>query len=310
MDYKTLYIEAFDKKINEIDLEIISQLKVSRKRNKNFLTLSNNISKELSEKEVDLKTSLTTHFPDLNESYLRRFQEYESDHLTSFFTFNFPEFSDIYSAAELCKYATELGAYEGCLRAVNNFSNSTDFFKAIYKLDKNYKYISLDFHPNESPIESDLFHDMQKEIYPSYGQEPDWQAEALNQILKENSGENVKLEETQKKENTNLKPGEILNEDEKLYILHLLYKLITQGSEMTGTEFLRILHLTVDQIDTSAEIIENPPNYKKVKQGFSNVIPKNKKIKVIGSVISKIHGYTVPMLKQILDDELKALTKK
>ncbi len=309
MGYKTLYIEAFKKKINEIDLEIISQLKVSRKRNKNFLTLSNNISKELREKEVDLKTSLITHFPDLNESYLQRFQEYESDHLTSFFTFNFPEFSDIYSAEALSKYATELGAYEGCSRAVNNFSNSTEFFKAIYTLDKNYNHISLDFHPNESPIDSDLFHDMQKEIFPGYGQDLDWQEEVIRQLLKENSGEKVKIEETHKNENTDLKPGDILNEDEKLYILHLLKQYIKQGSEIKTTEFLRILHLTTSVIDDAADLTKKLPNYRKVNDGWMN-FRKDQRILYLQDIIAKLNGFELPTLKNTLNQKLKFEIKK
>jgi len=304
MDYKTLYLAAFKKKINDIDLEIISQLKVSRKRNKKFLILSNKISKELDEKEDILRTSLTKHFPNLIESFLQGIQEYESDNLTSFFTFDFPEFSEIYSAEGLSKCAVELGAYKGCSRAANNFSNSTAFFKAIYTLDKNYNHISLDFDPNENPIDSDLFHSMQKEIFPGYGQELDWQEEAFNQILKGNSGGKVKMEESKEKENTDIKPGDILNEDEKLYILHLLKQYIKQGSEIKTTEFLRILHLTTSVIDVAADLSEKLPNYRKVNDGWIN-FPKNQRILYLGNIIAKLNSFNLPILKNTLQQKLK-----
>jgi hypothetical protein len=304
MDYKRLYLEAFKKKINEIDLEIISQLKASRTRNKNFISLSNNIENELREKEVELRTSLTTYFPDLIKSFLQRFQEYESDHLTSFFTFDFPEFSEIYSEAALSKCASELGAYNGCSRAANNFSNSTEFFKAIYTLDKNYNHISLDFDPNESPNDSVLFHDMQKEIFPRYEQELDWQEEALNQILKGNSGGKVKMEESKEKENTDIKPGDILNEDEKLYILHLLKQYIKQGSEIKTTEFLRILHLTTSVIDVAADLSEKLPNYRKVNDGWIN-FPKNQRILKLENIIANLNRFKLPTLKNTLQQKLK-----
>ncbi len=309
MDYKSIYLEAFKEKIKEIEAEIISKVKSSKKKNKYFTTLSNNIGKELRDQEIILRSSLTTLYPELFENFLQRFQEYESDHLTSFFTFIFPEFIESYSETALNKCATELGAYEGCKRAANNFSNSTEFLKAIYALDKNYDFYRLDFDPNDNPINSDLFHKMQKERFIGYGQEPNWEEAFLREIIKEKKVENKREKEEEQVEPKTVKPGGAMDITEKRYILHLLYELLSQGSEMKAPEFMQILHLTTDIIDASAQITGNPPHYRQVHEGFSKNYPKNKKIALINRVISKIHGYQLPRLKEILSDKLIALTK-
>ena len=310
MDFNSIYSVAFTKTIDEIDSEIISRVETSRKRNKNYNALSNSIKKNLSKKVEFTKISLKTKYSDLLESFKRRFEEYESNHLTSFFQFDFPDYAEKYSEQELYNCAKELGILEGKTRAYYNFSNSYEYLKAMYDLNKNYEHYTLNFDPNENPMDSDLFHDMQKERFPGIGQEPDWEVEVLKEIEKKELKEQKSLKEKEGEEGKFLNPGSTLDKPEKLYILHLLYQLVTFGSEMTTTEFLRILHLTVDEIDTSAEITGNPPNYRKVHDGFLKDYPKNKQIRFIENVISKIHRYQLPKLKQILDDKLRALTTK
>src|SRR5690606_6298969 len=117
-----------------------SRVKESRKRNKNFTTLLNNLTVELEEQEASLSSSLKRNFPDILRKYQNRFMEYDSDHLSSFFSFDFREHTVEYSQIELISCASELGALEGTSRAANNFSNSTEFLKAMYVLDKNYDF--------------------------------------------------------------------------------------------------------------------------------------------------------------------------
>lgn len=312
MDYKNLFQESFEKTIGEIDSNIISQTKKSKERNRNFLTLSNELQKHLKEKEKHTHRSLVERYPDLLVVFNNRFQAYESDHLSSFFKFDFTDFSEKYSEEDLYRCAIALGAFEAYSRGENNFSNSNKFLENAYILDKNYEAYSTKFGPNHdlNPIRSDLFLKMQKERFPGYGQEPNWEEAALNNAKKEEPEEKEKPQEKEQLEQRHLKPGGALEKSEKLYVLHLLYELLSQGSEMTATEYMRILHLTIDVIDTTANISGNPPHYRKVLEGFSKDHPKNNRIDTIKSVMAKIHEYRLPMLKQILNDQLIALTKK
>lgn len=310
MDYKTIYLNTFNKKIEEIDSDIISLVKTFKKRNKNFTAKANQITKDLLAKEEDMKISVHHNFPDIFQKYTNRFNEYGSDHLTSFFEYDFPDLSNTYSESSLKQCAGELGAYQGHSRAVVNFPNSRIFLEAIYVLGKNYECYTLNFDPNNSPENSALFYEMQRERFSGYGQEPNLVDEALLEIKKEELKEQKNPEAREQLKGNYLKPGSVFNKPEKRYILHLLYQLLSQGSEMKATEFMRILHLTTDIIDPTVDINESPPHYRQVHEGFSKNYPKNKKLELIKRVISKTQEYQLPMLKQILNDKLIATTKK
>src|SRR5690606_4358540 len=138
----------FNKKMKEIDSDVISQLKKFKERNKDFTALANQIAKDLRENENNKKTILLHHFPDLYTRYSRRFDEYDSDHLTSYFLYDYPDLYEKYSRKSLEECAIELATFESYSKAAVNFSNSDKFLKAIYALNKNYEHYTLNFDPN------------------------------------------------------------------------------------------------------------------------------------------------------------------
>ncbi len=309
MNYKSIYLNSFKEKINEIETEIITEVKKSRKRNKNFTTLSNKIAKELRDQEIILRTSLINLYPEIFENFLQRYEEYESDHLSSFFTFIFPEFTERYPVTVLNKCAKELGAYEGCTHAAANFSNSTEFLKTIYVLDKNYDHYRLGFDPNDNPLNSHLFDQMRKERFPENAQEAAWEGEVLKGIVVKDSEQKIIPNEKDKKENNILTPGDLLNEDEKLFILHILKQYTELGSDIKTTEFLRILHLTSSIIDGAADLSKKLPNYRKVNDGWIN-FPKNQRITNLENIIAKLNRFQLPTIKSTLNQKLKTELKK
>lgn len=290
-----MFNDSFEKAIDQKEKELISVLKKAKNSNKKYRKVSNGFGEQLL-LEIDKafnNSSLGT-FPELFKAFELRFQEYESEHTQYFFS----EHSEKLNT----QFIEDLGYYEGLCKALENWRAIDDYLETAYVLNENLDLINLNFSPECNPVQSDLFFKMQAKRFPNYGKEIGWEA---NTLEGENSQENYEILNSQL-----VKPGSVLDKSEKLYILHLLYQFVTFGSEMTTTEFLRILHLTVDEIDTSADITGDLPNYRKVHDGFFTGYSKNKRIKFIESVISKIQRYQVPMLKQMLEDKLRALTKK
>ncbi|SDL36762.1 hypothetical protein SAMN04488034_103332 [Salinimicrobium catena] len=309
MDYKNIYLNAFKKNIEEIDADVISEVIKVKERNKDFTAVANGIEKNLREKANHLRSSVQHSFPDLYNRFENRFKEYYSDHLTCYFNYDFPDLEEKYGDLALKECAIELGTLESYSLAANNFPNSKTYLETIYVLNKNYDQYTLNFDPNDSPEKSELFYKMQKERFPGYGEEPGWEEVAIKEIKKKDT-EKEDGTEKDRLEKIKVKPGDLFEQAEKLYILHLLHELINQGSEMTTTEFLRILHLTVDVIDTSADLTGNPPNYRRINDGFLKEETPKKKVEVIEGAISKLNRHETPRLKQILKDKLKAVTKK
>lgn len=324
MDYKKVYLAAFEKTFDEIDSHIISKVKTYRKRDKNFTAIVNQIEKDLKERENEIRTSLNHNFPDLYDLYKNRFNEYGSDHLTSYFKYDFQDSVEKFAESRLEECAAELGALESYSRASVNFSNSDKFLEAIYALNKNYEHYTLTFEPNENPVDSNLFHEMQKERFPGYGQEPNLVEAALEEINSDPAEEMVlkftkvlqdfspqkptEPEEAPKGE-VHLKPGDILNDDEKLFILHLLRNFTDKGSDLNTTEFLRVLHLTFSVIESVPDLSGNLPHYRKVNDGWIN-FKKNERILRLENLIAKLNRYQLPTIKSTLTQKLKTELRK
>jgi ferritin-like metal-binding protein YciE len=307
MDYKSTYLEAFKRTIDELDLKIISHLKTSKERNKNFTALFNSINDDLRSKEENLKTSLLKNNPALLEAFQSRYEEYESDHLSSFFQFDFLEILEIYPQGTLINMAKKIGNYDGVSLAFNNFSNSFEFLETVYVLNKNYEYYSLGFDPDNIPQNSELFYQMHKERFPKNNQ-PIWEETIIKESKRQTPIIKDDSEKLEKVENQ-IAPGDILEDNEKLYILHLLKEFTHQGSEIKTTEFLRILHLSASIIDFDNDLSGTLPNYRKVNDGWIS-FPKNERINRIETIIAKLSKFNLPVLKKTINQKLQSERRK
>lgn len=286
MDYKNIYLNTFNKKMKEIDADVISQLKNFKERNKDFTALANQIAKDLRVKENNKKTILLHHFPDLYTRYSRRFDEYDSDHLTSYFLYDYPDLYEKYSRKSLEECAIELAIFESYSKAAVNFSNSDKFLKAIYALNKNYEHYTLNFDPNLNPVDSDLFHQMQKERFPGYGEEVSFEVEAIKEIqsdptreLVSNLAETLKDLSPQKKPNTRIEKEDnietqikAIDPSVKLYLLRQLYHLPRPINDYFSIpEFMKLIKILESSFDTSI-FQKKPANvtaYRPINKGLS-----------------------------------------
>lgn len=299
MDYKSVYSASLEETIKDKEQEIISTLQESKKKNKNFRKISNGLRHQIV-KEKELCWHCLSDYPDLQKAFKNRFDEYEKDHLKSFIEEN--------SSLLTKKFIEDLGRYEGLCIAEEKYGATEELLELIYVLNEGFDQYILNFSPGNNPVQSDLFYKLQTKRYAGKNQEANWEKAILEGS--ENNSEEEKKIETKESSEVKLEPGSSLSRIEKLYILHLLHDLLNKGSEMTTTEFLRILHLTVEVIDTSADIKGNPPNYRRVNDGFFKDDPTYRKRDLIKSIFAKTHGYQLPMLKQILQDKLIALPGK
>ena len=303
MDYKSIYSASLEETMNHKEQEIISTLQESKKKNKNFRNISNGLRDQIV-KEKELCWHCVSDYPDLQKAYKNRYNEYENDHLESFIK----EYSSLLTKEVI----EDLGRYEALCIAEEKYGATEELLELIYVLNEGFDQYILNFSPDNNPLQSDLFYKLQTKRYAGKSQEANWEKEVLAGSTNNFEEEEEEAKKIENKESLEIKfePGSSLSRIEKLYILHLLHDLINIGSEMTTTEFLRILHLTVEVIDTSADITGNPPNYRRVNDGFFKDDPTYRNRDLIKSIFAKIHDYQLPMLKQILQDKLIALPGK
>ena len=318
MDYKTIYLNAFNKKMKEIDLDVISQVKVYKERNKKFTAVANQIEKDLREKEDKIRTSLQSNFPDLYERYSNRFKEYDSDHLTSCFKYDFTDFKEVYSDQTLKECAGDLGKLESYTIAAVNFSNSDRFLEAIYILDKNYDHYTLDFEPNKNPVDSNLFREMQKERFQRDGQEPSWEDAALKE-MNSDSAENLVSKftevlqdltpqkkvsspsETQETQDNIENEIRAINPQVKLFLIRQLYYLPSPiKNYFSVPEFMKLIKILELSYDTT--IFENKPSdtsaYRPINKGLEYYKQIKTREKIKSDAIKYLNQYGLTAFKE------------
>ena len=136
MDYNLIYSTSLEETIDRKQQEIISTLQESKKKNKNFVKISNYL-KELIVKEKEICLQSLNQFPDLHNAYTNRYKEYGSDHLLSFL--------EEYSNQLTKEFVEDLGRYEGLRIAEEKFRATEEYLETVYVLNESYDFYTLNF---------------------------------------------------------------------------------------------------------------------------------------------------------------------
>ena len=305
MDYKILFEQSFENKIDQINSEVISQVVNAKKRNKNFLRLSEQIKKDLKNKAILVIKELFEKFPDLCKSFQNRHEEYESDHLNSFLTYDFPDFSKKYIEKDLKNCANQLGVYEAYSMAEYHFSNSYKFLELAYDLNKHYKSYSLKFGPNDrqNPIQSDLFFQMQRERFPANEVDP-YMEEAFKEFEKMKKKVELNPEVKQASPEKALEGSNIpiLGKEEKLLLTHYLI----QSTKLPTIERVKILVIIgIPPIDVTIFTEKSRDNkfYNIILKGANYFGEKNGKV-YLNSLLRSIEHFKLNSLNRAIRMDL------
>jgi len=297
MDYNETYTRFFNNTINRTEKKILVFVKGSKKKNKNFLSISDDIKNQLGKKEKQFQDSLLKDYPKLYKSFKNRFRDYDSDFRASFFEHELVNKSEL-PASILRRFVAVSAIYEGLSLAVENFSMSDEFLKIAYSLDKNYEYYTLNFSQNENPIYSKLFNEMKKERYPGFGDETNWESMASPEILKgvdepnlaENGKEAITNKQTGNQEKIKDRKQQItlpdFEKDEKILLIHYLFSI----SDISNVEKAKIIYLIGEVVDGKSlfqEVARKNIYYNKIRQG-AEYYGKIRSKALLESVLKKI----------------------
>lgn len=298
MDYKKNYNVYYRRTIKRINHQLIKFVILSKQNKKNPNKTLNTISEFLYQKEQQWRDYSALKYPEVFNQYNNRYNEYEGDYLNNFFLYDFCT-SSSKDKVDPKKISAHLGIYEALYTARINFPKSREFLEYAYALNKYFDKYSLDFSSYEdNPIKSKLFEKMQNKRYPRSQSDYEKKDTIQNEVSRNNKSE-LELVTL------------VLDDAEKLYIMHLLLQLLQEGaSDMKTPEYFRILSIIKTVIpDYPSSPDAYPPNYRKVHDGLLQ-LPKNKIIITINNVLTKLHSIQAPILKQKLTDRLNSENKK
>lgn len=308
MDYNDNYTTFYNNTIKRTEKRILVFVQDSKKKNKNFLSISNQIKNQLGKKEKQYQDTLIKDFPKLYNSFKNRFQEYDSEHLASFIKFELVENSELPTSI-LRRFIIVSGIHDGLLNAIANFSDSDEFLKIAYCLDKNYEYYTLNFSQNENPIYSKLFNEMKKERYPGFGEETNWEAMTSTGILKGEEKKEKSTKQFQKNKelekfsddetfDTNLKA---INSDVKLFIIRQICLLNAPiNNYLTLPELMKLLRILDGALDSSIfhKKTSNITAYRKLNKGLDFYGNRNKENKIKSDTIKTLEKYELKRFKE------------
>jgi len=307
MDYNDTYRTFFNNTINRTEKKILVFIKDSKKKKKNFLSISNQIKNQLGKKEKEFQDSLIKVDPELYKSFKNRFQEYDSEHLANFFKYELEENCELPTSI-LRRFVAVSAIYEGLSLAIENFSKSDEFLKIAYSLDKNYEDYTLNFSQNENPINSELFTEMKKERYPGFGEETNWEAMASPGILKGEEKKEKPTKQFQKNKesdkfsdddtfDTNLKA---INSEVKLFIIRQIYLLNSPIDKyLSLPELMKLLRILDGALDSSIfhKKTSNITAYRKLNKGLEFYGNRNKENKIKSDTIKTLEKYELKRFK-------------
>jgi len=294
MDYYKIYKDQYDRSLETILNNTIEKLKLAKSNKANFNTEFNAIKKELSEKPKEIHNQFKNDdLLECSELFSKRYSlideaEPEDEKISIVLNNQVLKEYKKRSNSDYDEFIIKLAKLDATNKINSHFSFDRNYFELIYFTGK-YHYLSDNYFDKERSQISKEIDEMNTIKHPK----------EIKEISPKPQSDSIPIVQE-----------DILQENDKFLILHILKKLIEE-KKIFIVEIARVLVLTnIKNPKLLSEKYKNVEGYKILSNGINTVDSDKSKKEWILSVLSKLEPYKLKEIKAKLRLLLKNLNEK